>query len=139
MKLIEFTRGDTVYKKFQRKTYKRNDETGEIIVDEKTGEPILTPVIGQPNKAVFSVKENIYSNRVVIEKSLEDGTINYDEKTNYHYFKFEPEDTQDLSPDKEYYYDIEIVDNGDIKTIAKGVLRIKLDITTPKNRRSKDE
>lgn len=126
MELIEFTRGDTVYKKFQRK---------RRVIDSETGKTNLIPIIGKADNVVFSVKENIYSNKVLIEKSLEDGTIAYDEKTNYHYFKINPEDTQDFSFDKEYYYDIEITVNEDVRTICKGILRVTWDVTTPKNKK----
>lgn len=111
---MEMTRGDTFEFRFQRQT---------------TDKQIITT---KPDKMFFTVKNNTYLQKALIQKKLEDNTITFDEKTNYYHVTINPEDTNDLSYG-DYSYDIEIIDKGKVKTIAKGILRITDEVTFASN------
>ncbi len=111
---MEMTRGDTFEFRFQRQTADKQ---------------IITT---KPDKMFFTVKNNTYLQKSLIQKKLEDNTITYDEETNYYHVTINPEDTNDLSYG-DYSYDIEIIDKGKVKTIAKGILRITDEVTFASN------
>ncbi len=107
---IELIRGDTLDLKFQRKL--SNNE-------------VITEV---PDKMYFTVKSSYYDEDYLFQKRLEDGSITFNSKDNYYYFTIEPEDTNDLNYST-YVYDIEIIKDGIVKTILKGKLKIKEEVT----------
>ena len=111
---IELIRGDTLDLKFQRK----------LINNE-----VITSV---PDEMYFTVKNNYNEEDYLIQKRLGE-SITYNEEDNYYYFTIEPEDTDGLEYSS-YVYDIEIVKDGKVKTILKGKLKIKQEVTFASNR-----
>lgn len=111
MKMI---RGDTFEFRFQRQT---------------SDKQIIT---NKPDKMFFTLKTNTYTNNFLFQKSLQDNTISYDEDTHYYNITIDPEDTNGLRYGK-YYYDIEIINKGKVKTIAKGILEIEDEVTFASN------
>lgn len=116
MENIEMTRGDTLKLKFQRKT-----ENQEVIF-EKVDEMYMT------------FKASIYSEKILFQKSLNDGTITYDSETGYYHVVIEPEDTENLSYCKDYVFDVEITKGNTVKTIIKGTLNLTEEVTFACNR-----
>lgn len=110
---IEMIRGDTKKIKFQRK---RIDNT---IIEEKT------------DKMYFTVKKSYYSKTFLFQKRL-DKDIIYDEESKYYYMTIEPNDTNELDYNT-YVFDIEIIKNGEVKTIARGNLIIDKEVTFAEN------
>lgn len=108
---LEMTRGDTLRFKFQRKT-----ENQEVIF-EKVDSMYIT------------FKESTYTKNFVFQKSLKDNTIIYNENTGYYHVVIEPKDTENLSCNKEYFFDIEITKDNIVKTILKGVLTLTEEVT----------
>lgn len=89
--MIELTRGDTLYLQL-------------TIIDENGNEYI--PKSG--DKLIFTVKSNVYSKEILIEKEILNNNI-----------KIEPEDTKKLSYGS-YVYDVQLTfANGDVCTIIK--------------------
>ena len=111
---MNLIRGDTLNLKF-----KRIDRNGEVIKEK-------------PEKLFFTVKNSYYDKDYLFQKSLEKGTISYDENDNYYRFTIEPEDTNNLIFGK-YVYDIEVVNLDIVKTIAKGTLEIEEEVTFAEN------
>lgn len=109
---MEIIRGDYDTKKFVRK-----DRQGNVITSI-------------PEKIYFTVKNNIYSNEVLIQKRLNEG-ITVDENFVYT-IEFEASDTDNLTFGK-YVYDIEIKNSDKPKTIQKGTLEITSEVTTAKD------
>ena len=114
---MEFFRGDTFGFKFQRKA------NGKVLED-------------LPNKLFFTVKDNYYTDRVIFQKSLENG-ITKDEDNWYHVM-IKSEDTDGLDY-KDYYYDIEVITDTYKLTIADGILKFKKEVTFPSNETSEVE
>lgn len=83
-----------------------------------------------PEKIYFTVKNNIYSGEVLIQKKLNEG-ITVDENHVYA-IEFNASDTDDLQFG-EYVYDIEIKNGDKPKTIQKGTLEITSEVTTAKD------
>ena len=75
---LEFIRGDTFPFKIIRKT-----EDQEIIKEK-------------PDEMFFTVKKNYSEKEYKFQKRLSNGTIIYDEETNYYNIIINPEDTNDL-------------------------------------------
>lgn len=100
-------RGDTKRYKFQR--------------INSDGSVITTP----PDKIYFTVKKNYDSKEVLIQKTLEDITI--DEQNVYH-FTIEPADTDSLRYGN-YVFDIEVITDDVKTTIAKGGFGIEQEVT----------
>ena len=96
---MEFTRGDTKKYKFQR--------------IDKDNNAIET----KSQKMWFTVKENYYTNTILIEKTLEDNTITFDDEFYYHIL-LNHNDTKDLSYRK-YVCDIQVENDGVVTTIYK--------------------
>ena len=115
MNRLELIRGDTLNLKFQRK-----DEFDEIIKEK-------------PDKMYFTVKSSYYSKEVVFQKSLNDGSIIYNEEDSCYYTTINPEDTKDLKYGDDYVFDIEIITGDTVKTIAKGILEIQEEVTFAEN------
>lgn len=113
---LEMTRGDTLKLKFQRRT-----ENKEVIF-EKVDEMFMT------------FKKSIYSEKILFQKSLEDGTIIYDKDTGYYHVIIEPADTENLSYYKDYVFDVEIKKGNVVKTIIKGNLNLTEEVTFACNR-----
>lgn len=109
---MEIIRGDYDVKHFVRKDKKGN---------------VITSI---PEKIYFTVKNNIYSGDVLIQKKLNDG-ITVDE--NYVYtIEFNASDTDNLAFGK-YVYDIEIKNGDKPKTIQIDTLEITSEVTTAKD------
>ena len=104
-------RGDNETFKFQRK-----DQDGNIITQK-------------PDKMYLTVKENIYQEKALIQKTLENG-IRFENET--YYVDFVPEDTDDLSFGT-YVYDIEVINENIKKTIEKGEFIIDGEVTHKEN------
>lgn len=115
---ISFTRGDTYGIRFQRKA--------EIINEDKE---IETKVIEEISQNMwFTVKKNFSDKaEVILQKTLEDG-ISFDEEFYYHII-INSTDTRDLKYG-EYVYDIQVENNGVVKTIAKGYFILENEVTT---------
>lgn len=113
---IEIIRGDTLKLKFIRK-----DSNGESITR-------------QPEALYFSVKYNSNDEEIIIQKTLED--MEFNSETGEYIFYIEPTDTNELNYG-DYEYDLEVKDTINeinyVKTIAKGILKIKEEITFASN------
>jgi len=112
---LEMTRGDTLKLKFSRQT-----ENQEVIF-EKADEMYMT------------FKKSIYSEKILFQKSLKDGTITYDSETGYYHVIIEPADTEGLRYG-DYVFDIEIKKGNTVKTIVKGTLKLTEEVTFSCNR-----
>ena len=110
--MIELVRGDTLKLSFIRK-----DSNGEVIKRV-------------PSAIYFTVKEGSSSDNVIIQKTIEDMSMN--NETGKWTFYIDPSDTNDLYYGN-YKYDIEVKDVLDeqeyTKTIAMGDFKIKEEIT----------
>lgn len=109
---MRIIRGD-----YDEKYFVRKDAQGNVITSI-------------PEKIYFTVKSDVYSKDVLIQKRLHDGiTVN----ENYVYaIEFNASDTDDLQFG-EYVYDIEIKNGDKPKTIQKGTLEITSEVTTAKD------
>ena len=110
---MELIRGDTLKLKFQRKN--------------KNGEVIKT----KPDKLYFTVKSSYYAKDYLFQKSLENG-ISFREEDYFYRFTINPEDTDKLDYGN-YVFDIETITTDTVKTIAKGTLEIKEEVTFAEN------
>lgn len=111
---IKFTRGDTYPFYFERH-YETDDE-----IQQPSEKTIIKTL---PDKMWLTVKANYNSTQVLIQKTLEDGTIQWDPETFRYYVVFEPEDTTNLRY-KSYVYDIQIKTRHGISTIDKGTVTL---------------
>lgn len=111
---IEITRGDTKSFKFARKNM-----NGEIIT-------------AKPQKMYITFKNSFYQKDFLFQKRLDDD-ISYTDTDNYYHFQINPEDTNNLNFGNNYVFDIEIIDNNKVKTIAKGTLKITEEVTSAEN------
>ncbi len=111
---LELIRGDTLDLKFQRK----------LINNE-----VITEV---PDKMYFTIKSSYYDEDYLIQKRLEDNSITFNSQDKYYYFTLEPSDTDNLNYGT-YVYDIEIIKDGVVKTILKGKIKIKEEVTFASN------
>ena len=75
----------------------------------------------------FSVKNSTLTDHLIIQKSLEDGTITFTNDGYYHII-INPEDTNNLKY-KDYVFDIEIINNGDKLTLKVGDFILKDEVT----------
>lgn len=105
------TRGDTRQYKFLRK------DTGGYIIDIA------------PQKMYFTLKKNPKDSEVLVQKTINDfwQTEDY-----YWHFRIESEDTADLDFGK-YFYDIEVIQNDVVTTIAKGFVELTFEATQKSN------
>ena len=108
---MQIIRGDNDVFKF-----KRTDMDGNVITQ-------------RPDKMYLTVKENIYQEKALIQKTLENG-IRFEGDT--YYVDFVPEDTDELSFGT-YVYDIEVITEGIKKTIEKGEFIIDGEVTHKEN------
>lgn len=109
--MIEIIRGDTLPLCFTRK--------------DKDGETITT----LPDKVYFSVKKNYKTEDTIIQKTLDDITIDAD---SVYHFVIEPSDTDALKYD-DYVYDIEVITGTYKQTIVRGIFRITEEVTFADN------
>nr|DAN91491.1 MAG TPA: hypothetical protein [Caudoviricetes sp.]DAY92588.1 MAG TPA: hypothetical protein [Caudoviricetes sp.] len=107
----EVTRGDTHTFKFQRR-----NSAGE-------------PVTDTPINIWFTVKNSANSRTILIQKRVSNGSIVYDNETQYYRFTLFPADTDILEIGQEYRFDIEVKTAAGIRTIAKGSLTITEEVT----------
>lgn len=84
------------------------------------------PITSIADAVYFTVKKNYIIQEAIIQKTIED--MNFDEETGRYTFTINPEDTDGLSYGK-YVYDIEVIVGTYKKTIAKGELEIKEEVT----------
>lgn len=110
---MELIRGDTLKLKFLRKN--------------KNGEVIKT----KPDRLYFTVKSSYYAQNCLFQKSL-DKDISFSEEDYYYRFTINPKDTDGLEYGN-YVYDIETITADTVKTIAKGTLEIKEEVTFAEN------
>lgn len=105
---IELVRGDTspIFK-FQRKS---------------SDDVVITTL---PLKMWITFKKNSSYEKCLFQKSLENGTITYNEADNYYRFQISPEDTQELNYGV-YGFDVAIINeaNEKITLLNKGVLEL---------------
>lgn len=107
---MNFTRGDTHKFKFHR--LDANQEIIETVADE----------------VWFTVKENFNTDVKLIQKTLTAGEINFDDQYYYH-VTIEGSDTSGFTYNKLYVYDIQVMQSGVIKTIAKGTISVTEEVT----------
>lgn len=93
---MQFTRGDTYKFKFQRLDVDNN------VIENKS------------QKMWFTVKLNNYTQKKLIEKTLEDGTITFDDEFYYH-IQINHEDTKALYYGS-YVCDIQVENDGIVTT-----------------------
>lgn len=105
---IEFTRGDTQFLKFQLK-----DLEGTLIE------------LADEDKLYFTVKQNQYSKKILIQKKYPD-SIEYAD--GYFYFTLNSSDTADLGYGT-YQYDIELKSGDFVKTLGLGTITLTEEIT----------
>ena len=106
---MKFRRGDTFFIKFRRRNF--NNETITHISE----------------KMWFTVKENAYTKEKLIQKTLEDGNIFFDDNYYYHVI-IEHDDTKDLDYGT-YYCDVQVENEGVITTIYKDTFELTEEIT----------
>lgn len=106
---INLVRGDTIAIKFQRK------DSEDRVIETKT------------QKMWFTVKIDAYSKKKTIQKTLLNG-ISFTDNDYYYHIILNNNDTKDLFY-IDYYYDIQVENNGVVATIKKGKLKIKEEIT----------
>lgn len=82
---------------------------------------------GTIDNAYFSVKEKAEDIEYIFQKTLEDGiTINDDGSL---HVRVAPEDTEDMTVNKKYKYDLQITVGNDVYTLSIGNLMLQADIT----------
>lgn len=106
---MRFRRGDTFFIKFRRRDF--NNETITHISE----------------KMWFTVKENAYTKEKLIQKTLADGNIIFDDNYYYHVI-IEHDDTKDLDYGT-YYCDIQVENEGVITTIYKDTFELDEEVT----------
>lgn len=105
---MTFTRGDTYKFKFQRKNF-----NGEVIETKS-------------QNMWFTVKNNYNSDKIIIQKTLENG-ITFDDDFYYH-ITIDHDDTKDLSYG-DYVCDIQVENDGVVSTIYKDVISLTEEVT----------
>ena len=108
----------------------RGDTKG--VTFKRTKKEDGSEIKGLPDKLYFTVKKNYNSSEALIQKTLSDGTITYNEEDNTFHFVIKPEDTESLSYG-DYVYDIERIIGSDVKTIANDILTINEEVTHKNN------
>ena len=106
---MKFRRGDTFFIKFRRRDF--NNETITHISE----------------KMWFTVKENAYTKEKLIQKTLVDGNIFFDDNYYYHVI-IEHDDTKDLDYGV-YYCDIQVENEGVVTTIYKDTFELDEEVT----------
>ena len=106
---MKFRRGDTFFIKFRRRNF--NNETITHISE----------------KMWFTVKENAYTKEKLIQKTLVDGNIFFDDDHYYHVI-IEHDDTKDLDYGT-YYCDIQVENEGVVTTIYKDTFELDEEVT----------
>lgn len=105
---MKFTRGDTYKFKFQRRN--------------ANNEPILT----KSQKMWFTVKKNYKTVDKLIQKTLINGITYTDD--GYYHITLNHDDTKNLKY-KKYVYDIQVENDGIVKTIALGNIELTNEVT----------
>ncbi len=106
---IRFRRGDTYKLRFQRKNINK--------------EVIMT----RAEKLWFTVKKNYKTENKLIQKTLQDNTITFDDKGYYH-IVLEPKDTRNMKYRK-YVCDIQVENSGEVTTIYEGTFELLNEVT----------
>lgn len=107
---MNFTRGDTYKFKFHR-----IDANNEIIQ-------------AQADEVWFTVKSNFTTDVKLVQKRLTKGEITFDSDFYYH-VTIEAGDTSNLDYNKQYVYDIQVLQAGIVKTITKGTISVTEEVT----------
>ena len=108
---MNFTRGDTYKFCFQRL-----DANKEVITV-------------QADEVWFTVKKDFVTTTREIQKKLSDGTITYDPNYYTYHVTIQSEDTANFKYNTDYVYDIQILQDYIIKTIAKGNFKVQPEVT----------
>ena len=108
---LTMTRGDTQVYRFQRK---------------KNGDVLLTPA----DEIYFTIKNTALPLKPLLMKTINDMDFNAENGT--YRFVIHPEDTAVL-PIGTYRYDIQVTDNGVVKTVAKGDFELTWEVTFYEN------
>lgn len=108
---MKFTRGDTYKFKFYRL-----DVNNNIIEYAAT-------------EIWFTVKTDYTTPKIAIQKKLSTGEITFDPTDFSYHVVIEPQDTANFIYDKNYVYDIQVLQGDVIKTIAKGILKVDKEVT----------
>ena len=106
---MEFTRGDTYKFKFQRLN---NDN-----------QPIMT----KSEKMWFTVKDSYYTEKIRIQKTLDNG-IEFTDEDGFYHITIEHDDTKDM-PYGSYVCDIQVENSGVVQTIYKDTLTLLTEVT----------
>ena len=77
----------------------------------------------------FTVKEDFNTQTRKIQKKLSDGTITFDESNYTYHVTIQSEDTANFAYNRDYVWDIQILQDYVIKTIAKGNLKVQPEVT----------
>ena len=79
----------------------------------------------------FTVKQTSDDKKPVIQKKLGDGInlVDITEDGNLYLLTIASEDTEQLSPNKNYFFDIEVLSNNIRQTPIVGTLKLKEDYT----------
>lgn len=117
---INVTRGDNRTFKFQRKT-----KEGDVITDI-------------PDEMYITFKGSNLQETFFIQKVFSKEEITFDSSKNEYRFEITPEDTNELAYG-DYVFDIEITKDNKVKTIAKGTLIIKPEVTFASNKEEEGE
>ena len=84
---------------------------------------------GTPEAVTFSVKKLMVDKAYIFQKTLESGIEPEQVQTGLRYVvTIEPEDTEPLIP-ASYYYDLEVIINGDVVTLLVGEIALRADVT----------
>ena len=81
------------------------------------------------DEAYMSCKKNLTDENEVFQKTLGDGITR--QEAGKYVVRVDPEDTQDVEIGM-YFYDFQIVKNGDVFTLMRGYLKIDWEVTDKK-------
>lgn len=109
---ITITRGDTA-----RFCFQRHDNDGNVLST-------------RPSKMFFTIKKSNYAKDVIIQKTLNDFTM--DEEAFWH-VEITPEETEVVAYGT-YKYDIEITEGTSVTTVSKGDFVIEEETTWRENK-----
>lgn len=89
----------------------------------------FTEPLGESDKLIMSVKEDVYSDEYLFQKTLEDG-IKFNTTIGCYEIEINNEDTKDLEMDFPYVFDIVVVYGGTKPRTTFGSLTLTKEVTT---------